>query len=78
MTSSGMKCTCSPAGLFWLVLGAIVLAVGVWLFVAGIRMQWDGGAWLSTLVWYAAGIFVLGLGKMLKWKGCTGCPVHKM
>lgn len=69
------KCNCN---LLYMVLGVVVLALGIFLFVNGLMMQWAGGDWLMTVVWYAVGLLVMCVGKMLKWKGCGSCTAHKM
>ena len=71
-------CECGPANFIWIILAAIVLGIGVWLLVGGLQMQWTGMPWLNTLLWYAAGILVLCIGKCFKMKACSGCPMHSM
>lgn len=76
--ASGQVCKCTPGGFFWVILAAIVMAIGIWLFISGIRVQWADGPWLTAMVWYAIGLFVVCVGKVFKMKACGGCPVHKM
>ena len=56
-------CTCGPGGLVWMVLGVIACALGLFALVNGVLLQWNGGNWLNVAIWYAAGLFVVGLGK---------------
>ncbi len=70
-------CKCTPAGFVWLVIGVIVMALGVWSFVKGLQMQWSGSIdWIKVSFWYALGILVLCIGRIIKRKGCSTCPVH--
>ncbi len=77
VAASGAVCKCSPGGFVWMVIGVIVMALGVWAFVKGLQMQWSGSLdWIKVSFWYALGILVLCIGKMIKIKGVTKCPVH--
>lgn len=67
------QCQCGPHSILWMVLGAVAMGLGLWAIVSGIQMQWGGGAWLNTLLWYAVGFLLLGFGKSLKWKSCAHC-----
>lgn len=74
----GEKCTCGPGSFVWLILGVIIIALGVWAFVKGLMMQWGvGGApsadWMRIGFWYALGLLVAGIGKMVKCKACFHC-----
>ncbi|MEM4240321.1 MAG: hypothetical protein QXM31_03695 [Candidatus Woesearchaeota archaeon] len=70
-------CKCTPGGFVWMVIGVIVMALGVWAFVNGLRMQWSGSLeWIKVSFWYALGLLVVCIGKMIKIKGCSSCPVH--
>ncbi|MEM2916493.1 MAG: hypothetical protein QXT19_04010 [Candidatus Woesearchaeota archaeon] len=70
-------CKCTPGGFVWMVIGVIVMALGVWAFVKGLGMQWSGSLdWIKVSFWYALGILVFCIGRMIKLKGCTNCPVH--
>lgn len=69
------KCNCN---LLYMVLGALVLGLGVFLFVKGLLLQWNNmGGWMPV-VWYAVGILVMCVGKVLKLKGCGSCSAHPM
>lgn len=75
----GATCKCTPGGFVWLVIGVIVLALGVWAFVKGFMMQWSGSMdWMRIAFWYALGLLVACIGKMIKLKGCSSCPAHSM
>jgi len=77
--SGGMTCKCTPGGFAWLILGVIVLALGFWALIKGLMMQWGGSMdWMRIAFWYALGFLVLCIGKMVKMKGCSGCPAHSM
>ena len=85
----GDKCTCNPA---WMILSAVLIAVGIFLGVQGFATQLSGqfqasvqgGAWdTSALGWivgyYFVGVILIGVGKILKWKGtCSVHAMHKM
>lgn len=74
---SGPTCKCTPGGFVWLIIGVIVLALGVWSFVKGLMIQWSGSMdWMRIAFWYALGLLVICIGKMIKMKGCSGCPAH--
>ncbi|MBI4150561.1 hypothetical protein HY492_00375 [Candidatus Woesearchaeota archaeon] len=73
------KCTCGPANFLWMVIAVIVMGVGLWFLVGGIRAQWaDAGTWQMILVWYALGFLLIGMGKMFKHKSCGNCSMHSM
>lgn len=75
----GATCKCTPAGIAWLIVGVIVLALGFLAFIKGLMIQWGGSTdWMSITFWYALGFLVMCIGKMIKMKGCTSCPVHRM
>jgi hypothetical protein len=60
-----------------MVIGVIVMALGVWSFVKGLGLQWSAGAdWIKVSFWYALGLLVFCIGKIIKMKGCSGCPAH--
>lgn len=63
------KCECN---WFMMVIGVIVMAIGVFLFVKGFIAQTQSYALWMILAYYAAGILVWAIGKMLKCKGCCG------
>jgi len=70
-------CKCSPASFVWLVVGVIVMALGVWSFVKGLQLQWSGSIeWLKASFWYALGLLVFCIGRMIKLRGCSSCPLH--
>ena len=69
------KCTCNPV---MMVVGVIVMAVGVFLFVKGFIAQTQNYALWMTLAYYAAGILIWAVGKIFKHKSCGMCPAHGM
>lgn len=71
----GNKCTCGPANLLWLIVAAIIMGAGAWLFVSGIQAQWEGTLqWQVLLFKYAAGLLVWHIGKIFKMKSmCSAC-----
>lgn len=70
----GEKCTCGPGSFVWLILGVIIIALGVWAFIKGLMMQWSGSMdWMRIAFWYALGLLVAGIGKMVKCKACYHC-----
>ena len=74
----GGKCSCGPGNFIWMIISAVVLGLGLWLLLTGIKAQWDGaGSWQLVLTWYAVAIIVIGIGKMFKMKACN-CPAHGM
>ena len=75
VTGAGPTCKCTPAGLVWLVIGVVVVALGLWAIIKAIQMQWGaGGAFSWNLIfWYSLGLIVLLVGKMLKCKACPAC-----
>ena len=69
----GNKCTCGPANFLWLIIAVIVMGIGAWFVVGGIKAQWDAAAqWQMILVWYSLGLLVWSIGKMFKRKSCCG------
>lgn len=78
VTMAEPTCKCTPGGFVWLVIGVIIFALGFYSVVKGLMMQWTAGAdWLNAGIWYAIGFLVICIGKVVKMKGCSGCPVHK-
>mgnify|MGYP001609231731 CR=1 FL=1 len=74
----GAKCTCNPG---WMILAAIVMAIGVFLGVQGFVIQLSlTGGWgdSTTMAWilglYFVGILLVGAAKFIKWHSV--CPVH--
>ncbi len=71
---SGEKCTCGPGSFVWLILGVIIVALGIWTFIKGLMMQWGGSTdWMRIAFWYALGLLVAKIGKMVKCKACYHC-----
>jgi len=72
------KCKCNPA---FMVLGWILGALGLWALVGGFATQFTSAAPtvvnVNVLGWYFAGLLLVGLAKMAKWKACGCCSVHK-
>ncbi len=77
--SSGSKCSCNPGIL---VIAWILMALGLWALIGGIATQWMSSAPtavnVTVLGWYFAGILLISLGKIAKWKSCGNCGAHKM
>ena len=73
------KCKCN---LGYLVVGWILGAFGIWALVGGFVTQYASGAPtmvdVNVLGWYFAGLLLVGLAKMAKWKSCGTCHIHKM
>jgi hypothetical protein len=73
------KCRCNPA---FLVVGWILGAVGLWALVGGFATQFTSASPAAfnanVLGWYFAGLLLIGLAKMAKWKSCGTCTAHKM
>ncbi len=73
------KCTCNPGVL---VIAWILMALGLWALVGGFATQFGSSAPtavnVSVLGWYFAGILLVSLAKVAKWKGCGSCIPHKM
>lgn len=74
----GPACTCGPSTLLWLVVAAVVMAIGFYVAVMTVKAQWMGMAtFVQSAVWYALAFIILAFGKMAKWKAATGCILHK-
>lgn len=72
-------CKCTAGSFVWLVIGVIVMALGIWSVVKGLHMQWAGSLdWMKVSFWYALGLLVLCIGRMIKCKGASSCPAHGM
>ncbi len=71
----GKACSCDLASMLG---GIALLAIGVYLTVQGLVLQFDGATWWPVTGWYAVGILVLVVGKMLKHSGCSECKLHNM
>lgn len=73
------KCSCSPV---WMIISAIVMAVGIFLLVQGFVTQlqlqgsWDSSDLTWTVGYYFVGVLLIGAGKILKWKACSCCSAH--
>ncbi len=72
------KCTCNMAlG----VLGIAIMAVGVYFLVWGFVIQttaslsWSSWNWSAGLM-YVIGLFLVCMGKRVKFQACGKCPVH--
>ena len=75
---SGATCKCTPGGFVWLIIGVIVIGLGAFSFVKGLMQQWGDpqANWMHVVFWYALGLLVVCIGKMVKMKGCSSCPAH--
>ncbi len=72
------SCTCGTATLLWLVVAAVVMAIGFYVGVMTLRGQWyDAATFPQTAVWYSLAFIILAFGKMAKWKAAEGCTLHK-
>jgi hypothetical protein len=70
----GPSCTCTPGSFVWLVIGVIIVALGIWAGVKGLMMQWGGSMdWMRIAFWYALGLLVICIGKVVKCKACPSC-----
>ena len=79
MMGKGPTCSCGPGNFLWMVIAAVVLAVGVYVFVMALQAQWSGSAtFVNVALWYALGVLIITFGKMAKWKSCSGCSAHQM
>ena len=70
------SCACGPANLFWGLVACGVLGVGALLFVNALSLQWGEGMTVLVWGWYTAAFATLCVGKCLKCKAMSGCPVH--
>jgi hypothetical protein len=74
IVSGGATCKCTPGSYAWLIIGVIVVALGVWAFVKGLASQLTGGTdWMNIAFWYALGLLIIGIGKVIKCKACPAC-----
>ena len=74
------KCECRPATG---IGGMLLLALGIYFLVWGFIAQTSGAISWSSWNWnagllYLIGLFVLGVGHMLKHKGHGCCGMHGM
>jgi len=70
----GAVCKCTPGSVVWLIIGVIVIALGIWSFVKGLMIQWSGSMdWMRIAFWYALGLLVMVIGKIVKCKACPAC-----
>ncbi len=79
--TKGERCACNPG---WMILSAIVIAIGAFLAIQGFVMQLSlQGVWdMSSVAWilgyYFVGVLLVGAGKILKWRAGCMCPAHGM
>jgi peptidoglycan biosynthesis protein MviN/MurJ (putative lipid II flippase) len=75
--AKGMTCSCGPVNFIWMLIAAIVMAIGIYAGVMALQQQWNG-TWpfLNVALWYALAFVILSFAKMAKWKSCEGCKVH--
>ena len=77
MPKSGPKCTCN---LGYMVVAWVLIALGLWALVAGFATQFNSATPtavnLGIVSWYFAGVLLIGLAKMAKWKSHGTCPAH--
>lgn len=73
-----VKCGCNPG---WMVATWILLALGLWALVGGFATQFASNAPtavnVTVLGWYFAGVLLVGVGKMCKWKAKGCCTTHQ-
>jgi len=59
----------------------IFMAAGVMVFVSTLATQWAAGGAMDAMifVWYLISFIIIGIGKMLWWKGshCCETPAKK-
>jgi len=72
------KCTCNMALGFF---GIVIMAVGAYFLVWGFMVQTAGSVSWSSWNWnaglmYVIGLFLLCLGKRVKFSACGKCPIH--
>ena len=73
------KCTCNMG---MMLVALVIMSVGAFVLVAGLATQFKAAEQLSqatamaVLPLYFAGMLVLFIGKMAKWKSHGACPVH--
>ena len=77
MMGGGMVCRCGPSNFIWMIIAAIVLAIGAYVFVLALQTQWAGSAtFVNVALWYTLAFIILGFGKLAKMKSMDGCPMH--
>ena len=72
------KCKCS---LPYLIIGAILMTIGIWLLVGGFATQFKAAAMMfdaTVAAMYFVGILFGVFGKMMLWKSHGECPKHGM
>ncbi|MBI2076509.1 MAG: hypothetical protein HYT72_04650 [Candidatus Aenigmarchaeota archaeon] len=73
------KCTCNMG---MMLVALVIMSVGAFVLVAGLANQFKAAEQLSqatamaVLPLYFAGMLVLFIGKMAKWKSHGACPAH--
>ena len=73
----GATCNCGPANFIWMIIAAVVLAVGLYVLVMALQTQWSGGTpFVNVAAWYALGFIIVTFGKMAKMKAMCSCPAH--
>ncbi len=78
MTGMMGGCSCGPASFVKMLIGCLIMAAGVWLFVGGFRPMWDNPMMFDywALLYVTAGLFVWCAGKMCKMKAmCASCSM---
>lgn len=69
------KCRCN---VWMTLLGAILMAIAVYLLVRGFSTQFNGGGDIITIIgWYFVGFIILLIAKICKMQGNAECPIHK-
>ncbi len=69
-------CTCN---LGYLLLGAVLFSVALYILVMGFSAQFTSGAGYSAVLpWYFVGIVLFKAAKLTMWKSHGMCPVHGM
>lgn len=71
------KCTCGAGNVFWWIIQCFAYALGFYYLVMGVRLEWDGALWYAAVLKFAVGFFLIGFGKLCKWKSHQNCPVHQ-
>lgn len=72
---AGNKCSCNVVGT---LLALILFAVGFWVLINGIWIQWNTSTeyWI-VMLWYLVGFLILMVAKIAKFRSCVGCSIHK-
>ena len=71
------SCSCGPVNFIWMLIAAVVMAIGLYALVMAVQQQWMGSwPFLNVALWYALAFVIFGFGKLAKWKSAEGCDAH--